>query len=336
VLWGHADEVWCARFSSDARILASAGKDADVLLWSATPRPQPEPFPHTRWGRPLFSPDGTQLITTLTDDGQPSTLWRLSDHSILAVMTNGPAVGFSPDGKCLLHPAWQSPALECWSIPDLALVKTVPLEGLQPAAWPFQAIGFSDDWRTGFGISRDGSIWLFDASSGHLLATMQGPVPPIRAATLSRDARCLAVSTERENSAYLFTLPARRVTKLDGHRDFVSGMSFSPDGSRLATGSVDAKIKLWNTSTGQEITTLTGHAEEATDVAFSPDGRTLASVGAHDCVKLWHAMTGREMVSLHNARAGFHLQFSPEGRRLAVCLAGSQNEAVQLLDTLEQ
>jgi WD40 repeat protein len=337
VFWGHADEVWCARFSPDARILASAGKDADVLLWSATLRPELEPFPHTRWERPLFSPDGTQLITTLIEDGQPSTLWRLADRSIQVVLTNGPAVGFSPDGHCLLRPSRLAPALEWWAITNLAMVKTLPLEGVPPSAWPFQTIRFSEDWRTGFGISGDGRIWLFDASSGHLLALLKGPTPPIRSAALSRGARCLAVSTERENSAYLFSLPGGRLTKLDGHRDFVSGMSFSPDGRLLATGSVDAKIKLWNTDTGREITTLTGHAEEATDVDFSPDGRTLASIGARDCIKLWHVATGREMVSLANARAGFDLQFSPDGRRLAICLSGSgQNEAVQLVEGLER
>ena len=105
--------------------------------------------------------------------------------------------------------------------------------------------------------------------------------------------------------------------QLAGHRDFVSGLAFSPDGSTLATGSEDGTIRLWNTTNGNMVAALPGHLQETTDVAFSPDGRTLASLARGESLKLWHVPTLREVVSQNEADAGAWLRFSPDGSRLA-------------------
>jgi len=66
---------------------------------------------------------------------------------------------------------------------------------------------------------------------------------------------------------------------LSGHKGFVASVTFSPDGTMLASGSYDDTIKLWNVTTGQELRALGGdtRAFVVNDVAFSPDGRTLVS-----------------------------------------------------------
>ena len=45
----------------------------------------------------------------------------------------------------------------------------------------------------------------------------------------------------------------------NGHTDLIDSVCFSPDGSRLATGSYDRTVKIWNAETGQESLTLKGH-----------------------------------------------------------------------------
>ena len=49
------------------------------------------------------------------------------------------------------------------------------------------------------------------------------------------------------------------VRTLTGHTDWVLSVSFSPDGSLLASGSGDGTIKLWRVADGALVRTLTGH-----------------------------------------------------------------------------
>ena len=157
-----------------------------------------------------------------------------------------------------------------------------------------------------------------DAGIGALLFTLPGPVPPIRNAVLSPHGEFLAVSTEHENAVQLFACASGKKFLLEGHHDFVSGLAFSPDGAMLATGSMDSTIHLWHTTDGTAAGFLPGHLDEVTDLAFSPDGRTLASVDQRESLKLWHLPTLREVFSEVLLHAGRHLQFSPDGKRLAI------------------
>jgi hypothetical protein len=70
----------------------------------------------------------------------------------------------------------------------------------------------------------------------------------------------------------------------------VSCLSFSPDGSRLASGSQDQTVRIWDMATGQEALCLRGHTGWLWGVAFGPKtGTKLASAGADQTIKIWDA-----------------------------------------------
>ena len=75
---------------------------------------------------------------------------------------------------------------------------------------------------------------------------------------------------------YLWRLSHRFSSTLR-HNSVVYSVAFSPDGKRLATGSSDRTVKLWDAATGQETLTLKGHSDSVVSVAFSPDGKRLAT-----------------------------------------------------------
>src|SRR5262249_27034425 len=66
-----------------------------------------------------------------------------------------------------------------------------------------------------------------------------------------------------------------------------TAVAFSPDGRRLATGSLEGPITVCDVATGRIIRTLTGHTSGVTSVAFSPDGTRLASSGLGGVIKVW-------------------------------------------------
>jgi WD40 repeat protein/serine/threonine protein kinase len=107
------------------------------------------------------------------------------------------------------------------------------------------------------------------------------------------------------------------------------GVAFNPDGTRLASASVDGTVKIWDATTGRDLLTLKGHAGRARHVAFSPDGATLASSGDDRSVRVWDAATGREIFALPGKDHFNGVAFSPDGTRLA---SGCADSSVKVWD----
>lgn len=81
--------------------------------------------------------------------------------------------------------------------------------------------------------------------------------------------------------------------RIPGHGQAILAAQFSPaTSSRLATGSGDNSVRIWNTETGTPQKTMTGHTGWTLCVAWSPDGSMLASGSMDKTVRIWDPEAG--------------------------------------------
>jgi eukaryotic-like serine/threonine-protein kinase len=54
------------------------------------------------------------------------------------------------------------------------------------------------------------------------------------------------------------------------HSHGIASVAWEPDGQRLATGSVDETVKIWDATTGREELTLRGYRETVLSLSWAP------------------------------------------------------------------
>ncbi|MGF1673646.1 MAG: AAA-like domain-containing protein, partial [Rivularia sp. (in: cyanobacteria)] len=116
----------------------------------------------------------------------------------------------------------------------------------------------------------------------------------------------------------------REKNRLEGHRDKIRGINFSPDGKIIASASADNTIKLWNPKNGALLRSLIGHTNSVWSVSFSPDGQIIASTASDGTIKLWN-VNGTLIKTLkgHNSIL-LDASFSFDGKILAVAAANGK------------
>ena len=109
------------------------------------------------------------------------------------------------------------------------------------------------------------------------------------------------------------------VVKIAGHSSEVFGVSFSRDGSWIATGSKDGTARVWDAATGEELVRLSGHGGLVALVDFSPDGTRLLTGGGDGTARVWDVSdtAGAEVWSEHVATEWVGgLMYDENGTRL--------------------
>jgi len=152
------------------------------------------------------------------------------------------------------------------------------------------------------------------------------------------------VSVARNNAAFLWDphhpeaplrtfphdpKPADPVRYLSSVSPIVAVLS--PDGTRLATASIDTTARVWNLKTGQPLTPALPHPDWVTGISFSPDGQTVATACKDGAARLWSIASGelKGAPMVHGTWVNF-VVFSPDGTRL---LTGADGGTAKIWDS---
>ena len=117
-----------------------------------------------------------------------------------------------------------------------------------------------------------------------------------------------------------------------GHFEAVSIESFSPDGSKIITGSYDGRIRIWNAGTGVLEKVIQAHKDAIIGLRYNAAGNKIISTSEDSLVKMWDPITGKEKFRLtgHNAPI-FLAEDTKEGDRLLTACS-NQNAYLWVID----
>lgn len=275
---GHEVDINDVVFSEDGTMVATSGDDGAVRVWdTGTAEELAEFLPRgaANATAPAFSPDGSRIAFHLWDfsmtmvfDLRTGDLVR-EEEQIEGVHD----LEFSPDGRRLLLGS-----------ADLAGVNVLDLESGQISSWggdtdSTREVRFSPDGRLVASAHLDGAVRVWDARTGEPQLSTFAHGSEVYSLDWSPDGSMLASGSQDGTARiHIVTTEALREVLRLSARDLangVSGVEFSPDGSRLMTADGRlASVKVWDTSEqgGAEWANIESLPTGLTSDDFLPDG----------------------------------------------------------------
>ncbi len=330
-LRGQASTVWSVDFSPDGEILAVGSGDGRIYLWDVTKREPLGQLPDTSQNKfheghdkdvwsVAFNHDGSRLASG-SGDGT-IILWDIKRRRKVKHLHGHKdeiwSLAFSPDGAVLVS-GGRDDTVILWNANSGAPLHE-PLQGHQSDIW---TVAFSADGDRVASGSWNGAIRLWDVTSGKQVTRLHEHEACVISLAFNPADNNMLASGSRDDTIrlwHLSDLERPHSVLLDNHDDDVWSLDFSLDGKRLASGSGDGLILLWDVNTGLPLgPLLVGHQDAVWGVSFSPDGAMLASGSSDTTIILWDATAGEPLgqpLAGHKTTVS-SLAFSPDGETLA-------------------
>ena len=193
-------------------------------------------------------------------------------------------------------------------------------------------IAFNTDGTLLVAARSNGSIYVWETSTGELKATLEGHKNSVNGIEFSPTNKSLLASYSDDVTVRLWDTATMKTSKtLSGFASDIESVSYSPDGSSLEVFT-NTEMRTFNTSTGgiisskeytdtdtvllQELRSTRGYIRRIDALAYSPDGQTLVvSDSLSSPILLWDVSTKQIKATIETAAA--KLIYSHQGQLLA-------------------